>query len=211
MNNQIEFKQRLFEKLKLYPDPRPFVCDGNPLECNIFIVGINPATEMEVKFEEFWNKEGFNKQKWLEAYKIERVKAPLKNGKKKRLPISPTRRSIEHIVKNINSGKILETNLYIKQTKEERQLNKEDKKTDIFEFLISEIKPQIIVLHGKSAIDFFIKRNNTQISIDNFFEIDIYGFNTYIYPTKHLSRGWSFEKLEELAKKIDYKINHLIK
>ena len=78
-NNEIE----LFEKLKSYPDPRPFVCDGNPLECNIFIVGINPATEMEVKFEEFWNKEGFNKQKWLEAYKIERVKAPLKNGKKK--------------------------------------------------------------------------------------------------------------------------------
>ena len=53
MNDLLEFKIKLFDKLKSYPDPRPFVCDGNPLDCNIFIVGINPATKMEMNFENF--------------------------------------------------------------------------------------------------------------------------------------------------------------
>ncbi len=207
MNDLLEFKIKLFEKLKLYPDPRPFVCDGNPLDCNIFIVGINPATKMEMNFENFWNEDGFDKQKWIEAYKNERASTPLKIGKKKRLLVSPTRRSIDHIVKHVTSGKILETNLYTKQTANASLLEETDKKTEIFEFLINEIKPKIVVLHGKSVKDFFRKNYDDRISDDDFTEINITNFRTLAYSTKHLSRRWSFEKLEELGKRIHNKIN----
>jgi hypothetical protein len=206
MNDLLVFKTKLFEMLKLYPDPRPFVCDGNPLECNIFIIGINPATKIEMNFEDFWDEDGFDKQKWLEAYINERANAPLKIGKKKRLLVSPTRRSIDHIVKHVTSGKILETNLYIKQTKEAHELKKKDKKTDIFEFLIQEIKPKIVVLHGKSVKDYFRINYDDRINDDDFAEIDIKNLRTLAYATRHLSRGWTFEKLEELGKRIDNKI-----
>ena len=33
---------------------RPFVCDGSPLTCRVFIVGINPATSMTTDFWQFW-------------------------------------------------------------------------------------------------------------------------------------------------------------
>jgi hypothetical protein len=210
MNDLLEFKIKLFEKLKLYADPRPFVCDGNPLDCNIFIVGINPATKMEMNFENFWNEDGFDKQKWIEAYKNERANAPLKAGKKKRILVSPTRRSIDHILKHITIGKVLETNLYIKQTKEAHELKKKDKKTDIFEFLIQEIKPKIVVLHGKSVKDFFRKNYDDRLSDDDFTEININKFRSLAYATTHLSRGWSFEKLEELGKRIDNKIKEKV-
>jgi hypothetical protein len=210
MNDLLEFKIKLFKKLKLYKDPRPFVCDGNPLDCNIFIVGINPATKMEMNFEDFWNETGFDKQKWLEAYKDERANAPLKVGKKKRLLVSPTRRSIDHIVKHVTSGKILETNLYNKQTEKEDLLQEADKKTEIFEFLIQEIRPKIIFLHGRTVEKFFRKKYKTLIEQNNFSECIINNVSFEIYFTKHLSRGWSFEKLEELGKRIDNKIKEKV-
>jgi hypothetical protein len=210
MNDLLVFKTKLFEMLKLYPDPRPFVCDGNPLDCNIFIIGINPATKMEMNFEDFWDEDGFDKQKWLEAYINERANAPLKVGKKKRLLVSPTRRSIDHIVKHATSGKILETNLYTKQTANASLLEETDKKTEIFEFLINEIKPKIVVLHGKSVKDFFRENYDEKINDDEFAEIKIKKFRTLAYATRHLSRGWSFEKLEELGKRIDNKIKEKV-
>jgi hypothetical protein len=40
---------------------RPFLCDGNPYDCEAFIVGINPASS--VSFWSFWNDEtGFDKK-----------------------------------------------------------------------------------------------------------------------------------------------------
>ncbi|TAL55123.1 hypothetical protein [Pandoraea sp.] len=44
---------------------RPFVCDGNPLLCDVFIVGANPASEMATGFWDFWDTAtGFNKAQW---------------------------------------------------------------------------------------------------------------------------------------------------
>ena len=34
-------------------DLRPFVCEGSPIECESFLVGINPASEMSVDFWDF--------------------------------------------------------------------------------------------------------------------------------------------------------------
>jgi len=82
MNN---FRIQLNERLKPYDKPRPFICDGNPLDCEVFIVGINAATEMEKDFWTFWSDNtGFNKKEWLETYILERSLKPLKSGKTRR-------------------------------------------------------------------------------------------------------------------------------
>jgi hypothetical protein len=42
--NLDEFDKTLWELMKKQsPDLRPFVCEGSPLECEILIVGFNPA------------------------------------------------------------------------------------------------------------------------------------------------------------------------
>src|SRR5688572_31077171 len=37
------------------PISRPFVCDGSPLKCKIFIVGTNSARLVEHPFFDFWD------------------------------------------------------------------------------------------------------------------------------------------------------------
>ena len=44
-----EFDKALKEELISIANPRPFVCDGDPLKSSIFIVGFNAATEMKAK------------------------------------------------------------------------------------------------------------------------------------------------------------------
>ena len=49
---------------KLLPSPisRPFLCDGSPLKCRIFIVGTNSAREVEKPFWSYWSDSyGFKK------------------------------------------------------------------------------------------------------------------------------------------------------
>lgn len=41
-----EFEQELRSLIGQPTDLRPFVCEGPPLACPVFIVGYNPATEM---------------------------------------------------------------------------------------------------------------------------------------------------------------------
>lgn len=56
---------------------RPFVCDGSPLDCRVFIVGFNPATDSEVDFWTFWSSDrGFNKALWYQNYLKERRERP---------------------------------------------------------------------------------------------------------------------------------------
>ena len=48
------------ERYLLNPRARPFVCDGSPLQCRSFIVGLNAATELTQPFDAYWsNVTGF--------------------------------------------------------------------------------------------------------------------------------------------------------
>ena len=56
------------------PGLRPFVCDGSPLSCNVFLVGSNPATPMYRSFWEFWSDDfGFDKASFMQAYREARI------------------------------------------------------------------------------------------------------------------------------------------
>ncbi len=45
-----EFELQLSDLIGRPTDLRPFVCEGSPLSCDIFLVGFNPATTMETDF-----------------------------------------------------------------------------------------------------------------------------------------------------------------
>lgn len=193
-----EFKVELSKKLEKFDKHRPFICDGNPLNCEIFIVGINAATEMEKDFWQFWKDDyGFNKAKWFERYIRERELKPLKSGKARRNKMSNTRQRIEWIVDEIKPFKTLETNLFVKATPTARDLKSKDKNHLIFDFLLKVIKPQIIFIHGNEVIKYFNKIYNVNIKKGEVLKIDIYGTKTTVIAVNHLSRGWSRESSEK--------------
>ena len=198
--NLLEFENSLRKKLKKYDKPRPLICDGNPLNCEIFIVGINAATEMQADFWSFWNnKSGFNKAEWLETYILERKTKPLKPNKTRRNKLSNTRQRIEWIIESIKPVKTLETNLFVKATPTADELNNEDRESSVFEYLLRTIKPKIIFIHGNEVIEYFEKLYGIKIAKNRIANFEILGTKTNILAMNHLSRGWSKEKSLKLG------------
>lgn len=128
------------------PNSRPFLCDGSPLDCRIFIVGTNSAREVEKPFWSFWSDpRGFNKAEYLRELE--------------RLPRGPTRtrRNIEIVACAAGPEITLDTNIYLQPTPTQGQLRKEDQTTDVIEFLLEAIRPEVVLAHGRKAKKFFAK------------------------------------------------------
>ena len=143
-----EFKTRLKELTNNDQTLRPFICDGNPLESKIFIVGINPATQMKSSFWDYYQNENFDKRKWLVDY----IKFRKSEGKKTKL--SPTRNKIEKLViDTFAEHQCLETNVYSKPSEMLKNLEEQNKNTDIFNFLVRAIKPKAILIHGNNPAE----------------------------------------------------------
>lgn len=147
-----EFERKLVGLIEQPTNLRPFVCDGSPLDCQIFLVGFNPATQMEADFWQFWQG-GYNKAAWFREYRAERAAKPLKPGKKLRPAISPTRRNIEAFVEGARPAKVLETNIYAAATDDMKSLDLESREIAPFRFLLETIRPKVVVVHGKPAVE----------------------------------------------------------
>lgn len=166
---------------------RPFVCEGSPLECDAFIVGFNPATEMDVDFWSYWSEHtGFSKSRWFEDYKLERRNRPLKPGKTRRSEVSNTRRVIDWLSASALPVKCLETNIYSAPSAESSDLGAKDRVSDAFDFLLETVSPRVIVAHGKDAAEHLAGRANT----------------VRILNVSHFSRGWSRERAADLGHEI---------
>jgi hypothetical protein len=166
------------------PTPlRPFVCDGNPLACGAFLVGFNPATALQSDFWNYWSDRGFERSRWLEDYVAEREARPLREGKKRRTKMSPSRRVIDWIVQSTDCP-LLETNLYAQATQDMRALSEQDMRP--FLFLVEAIMPKVIVAHGIPAHAALsqIKPEATVVQVP------------------HFSRGWSREKALVLGQQV---------
>ena len=87
---------------------RPFTCDGSPLECRIFVVGLNSATQLEYPFfARYWNDVyGFDRETFERDYQCVREK----RSSTRRRGKSPTRQRIEYFVKGAFPVPCLETN-----------------------------------------------------------------------------------------------------
>ena len=117
---------------------RPFVCEGSPLTCTAFIVGLNPTTP---EFWKYWNDSyGFHKSAWLDDFRQRR-------GNRAR-----ARNIIETIVRCASPIRCLETNIYDVACRNSEDLRRLPKNTDVFRFLLETIKPTAPILHGRTDV-----------------------------------------------------------
>jgi hypothetical protein len=125
----------------LRSDVRPFVCEGSPMSCDVFLVGFNPATTGPASFWSYWlSGYGFDKKRWLVDYKACR-KPPKKS-------VSPTRERIERVVAGLGPFRCLETNIYAVPSRNAKALAATDRISDHFCFLIATLRPTMILVHG---------------------------------------------------------------
>ena len=188
MNSNLqEFETQLRTHIGAPSALRPFVCEGSPLDCQVFIVGFNPATSLSADFWRFWvSNYGFDKKAWFDSYCEERRTRPLKPGKKRRNAVSNTRRVMDWILEAASPVRCLETNLYATPTEQAADLPLQQSFTAAFDFLVVAIKPRIIVTHGKEAGEYI---RGQQLS-------------AHVISVSHFSRGWSQESARQLGNKI---------
>lgn len=147
-----EFERELVALIGRPTDLRPFVCEGSPLTCDVFLVGLNPATMMTTDFWDFWRPEyGYEKAEWFSRYLEERVAKPLKPGRTRQQKVSATRRIMECFVEGAAGVRVLETNIYAKPSENLRNLDLASREIAPFKFLLYAVKPKVIVVHGNPA------------------------------------------------------------
>jgi len=196
----MDFDRQLGVCLAKLDNPRPFVCSGNPLKCDLFIVGFNAATVMKAQFWDFWClDEGFDRDAWFDTYVRERAEMPLKKGKTRRLKISRTRRCIELITAELSPIPSLETNLYMSATTQASELEKRLMDPTTFNFLLSAIRPKLLLVHGKEAKLHLENLTKSTFALNRANKVTIQGVESIVYPISHLSRGWSNEHCVSLG------------
>lgn len=165
---------------------RPFVCEGSPLDCEVFIVGFNPATESSVDFWHFWRPGvGFDKAAWYANYLEERMLRPPEPGKIRRNRVSNTRRVMEWIIEEVRPQKCLETNIHSVPTTTASGLTAACRSTDPFDYLVRRISPRLIIAHGDKAQEHMTKFGQA-----------------HVINVRHFSRAWSKAQARDLGQQI---------
>lgn len=135
----IYFEENLAKIIGRPSSQRPFVCDGDPSTCSVWIVGYNAATSGG-DWWRFWSSDnGFDLVSWRKEYDAERAargKGP-----------SATRRRIDRFSEKL--ARVLETNIYA--TPSTNMANMPGSTTDAFDLLLRTFKPSVIIAHGVPA------------------------------------------------------------
>ncbi len=122
---------------------RPFVCSGSPLDCSVFVVGFNPATPLESPFWSFWtDSAGFDRPRFINEYEKAR-------------PVKGVRKRLNAMVQRFPAGAVLETNICSEPTKRASDLKRGDRRTAVFLYLVTTIRPRIVFLHSNEPIKYF--------------------------------------------------------
>jgi hypothetical protein len=136
-----EFEEQLTRIIGKPSKQRPFVCQGFPSNCSVWIVGYNAAT-CGGDWWRFWSSEnGFALASWRSDYDARR-KARGKGPSATRLRIDRFRAAIPNI---------LETNIFA--TPSTNMANMPTSNTDAFDLLLATFKPDTIIAHGVPAVD----------------------------------------------------------
>lgn len=135
-----DFAASLAELIGCQTDLRPFVCEGSPLSCDVFVVGYNPATEMAGDWWRFWQDGyGYRKGAWYDEYLAQRGSE------------SKTRRKIGEIVRGLSGVSVLEANIDARPSKRKSTYPKPVTKP--FDFILGACRPRVIIAHGKDAVE----------------------------------------------------------
>ena len=187
--NLREFRSNLQKIEKRLPSDIswPFLCDGSPLKCRIFVVGSYPARKIEEPFWGFWDDtHGFKRAKFIK--KLEDLTGGL----------TRTRRYLEIVVDAAGPSDTLETNIYPYEKLKAMDSTAEHKRTDAFDYLLHTIRPQIILAYGSEAKKFF--RNRSIAFEENRLNtINLDGLRIKLLPRQQLSYRTSHEKAREIG------------
>jgi hypothetical protein len=180
-----EFDQALRHVTGEHPRVRPFVCEGSPLTCSIFFVGLNPATD--VPFWPFWDVEtGFAREAWYAEYLRHR-----EDGKP-----SITRQRMNRAISSIRPIHCLETNLFPTATKRFADLPVTLRSTAVFDFLVEAIRPAGLLVHGAAAVRYIQPRCSGSLSKTIIQDAD-FGFGPVpVLGGDHLTTSWKDPELQ---------------
>lgn len=118
---------------------RPFVCNGDPSACSVWVVGYNSATTGK-DWWRFWTSDkGFDYASWRSDYDAERAL----RGK----GASATRLRIDRLA--VAVPYLLETNIFA--TPSTQMANMPTSTTNAFDLLLATFSPHVIVAHGVPA------------------------------------------------------------
>lgn len=135
-----QFESGLAQVIGRPSNLRPFVCEGSPLECEVFIVGYNPATAMDGDWWRYWKTGyGFQKDLWYADYLTAR------GGE-----ASKSRMKIADFVNGLPNARVLEANIDARPSKRKSEYPRPV--TAPFDYLLKTIKPTVILAHGVDAI-----------------------------------------------------------
>jgi hypothetical protein len=157
-----------------FPDARPFLCQGVPFGCSVFLVGVDPGTD--IKFWPHWDGvKGCNKQGWIDEYL---VKDPRFKGK-------PTRRRIEILFDILAPHRILETNIFPFPRVPRSRITSTD--TRVFDFLLETIRPRLVFVYGKWAVEHLEKLTEANLTLRKFTPVEYRGVKFDVIAGRHLS------------------------
>ncbi len=168
---------------------RPFLCQGSPVDCEVFLIGHNPG--VVTFFWDFWDKKkGCDREGLLNQY------IHYNNR------LGPTRRKIQILVEVLKPYNVLDTNIFHIYSKELSKLPKDRRDSSICDYLIANIKPKLIVVHGAEAIRHLSGLSKESLSRDTLTSVKLFGATTYVYSGCHLARHYSYARVEEIGKEL---------
>jgi hypothetical protein len=180
------FDQKLRELTEEAPLARPFLCEGLPSGCKVFLVGINPGKSSG--FWPHWNAvTGCNKRGWLDHYLAE-------HGR-----YSPTRARIERLFKALAPLPCLETNIFQFPSRRESDLAASERDTRVFDFLLESVRPRVVFVHGRSAVKHLAQLTHTNLPHGQFTTVTYREVAFDAIAGHHLSYRWSYAKVDELG------------
>jgi hypothetical protein len=113
---------------------------GSPIDCDVFIVGYNPATAMDGDWWGDWRPgRGFDRDAWWTEYLAQRGGKP-----------SKTRKRSNAIVSSLGGVRCLEANIDARPSKKKSEYP--NPVTAPFDFVLSTCRPKVIVAHGVDAV-----------------------------------------------------------
>ncbi len=165
---------------------RPFLCQGSPFGCTVFLVGINPATD--TPFWPYWSLDrGCDKDGWLQAYRD-------KHGR-----LRPTRERIERLCNAMSPTRALEANVFHLPSDREADLTEDRRSTVVFDYLLRALQPRVMFVHGRSAIEHLERLTHNTFKRGEFTPAQYLGLRFDVIAGHHLSYQWSYAAVEQLG------------
>lgn len=165
----------------LIPSPcyeRPFVCDGQPDQCTVIVIGKNPVTSLSRDWWSYWNdNSGFDLEKFQSVYESERIAT-------QKSPVSNTRRRLNRLRENGLS--CIETNVFRSEDKDSPSTGISN--ADLLKFFFDNIPTlKAVIAHGSVAIDFLRHQPVPK--------------HIRVYTTRHFCLA-SYEELDKISQEI---------